>query len=82
MPRGDRKHTLKRGETDKGHYYERFLSANQINMVEVNVTGGQSGAQNGKKKIILNAFDMSTVGHLSPGQWKVSTKKSDLQVLA
>lgn len=26
---------------------------------------------NGKKQIFLNAFDMSTVGHLSPGQWKV-----------
>lgn len=26
---------------------------------------------NGKKQILLNAFDMSTVGHLSPGQWKV-----------
>ena len=25
----------------------------------------------GKKEILLNAFDMSTVGHLSPGQWKV-----------
>lgn len=25
----------------------------------------------GKKQILLNAFDMSTVGHLSPGQWKV-----------
>lgn len=25
-----------------------------------------------KKQILLNAFDMSTVGHLSPGQWKVS----------
>jgi alkanesulfonate monooxygenase SsuD/methylene tetrahydromethanopterin reductase-like flavin-dependent oxidoreductase (luciferase family) len=23
-----------------------------------------------KKKILINAFDMSTVGHLSPGQWK------------
>ncbi|KAL3425087.1 Dimethyl-sulfide monooxygenase 2 [Phlyctema vagabunda] len=23
-----------------------------------------------KKQILLNAFDMSTVGHLSPGQWK------------
>ncbi|KAL4811149.1 bacterial luciferase-like protein [Aspergillus unguis] len=23
-----------------------------------------------KKQIILNAFDMSTVGHMSPGQWK------------
>lgn len=28
-------------------------------------------SQNGKKQILLNAFDMSTVGHLSPGQWKV-----------
>ena len=27
---------------------------------------------NAKKQILLNAFDMSTVGHLSPGQWKVS----------
>jgi hypothetical protein len=26
-----------------------------------------------KKKIIINAFDMSTIGHLSPGQWKAST---------
>jgi hypothetical protein len=31
------------------------------------VRNGQS-----KKEILLNAFDMSTVGHLSPGQWKVS----------
>ncbi|KAH7413922.1 xenobiotic compound monooxygenase, DszA family [Phaeosphaeria sp. MPI-PUGE-AT-0046c] len=23
-----------------------------------------------RKKILINAFDMSTVGHLSPGQWK------------
>lgn len=30
---------------------------------------------NGKKQILLNAFDMSTVGHLSPGQWKVSLPK-------
>lgn len=31
-----------------------------------------NGAAKGKKQILLNAFDMSTVGHLSPGQWKVS----------
>ena len=30
---------------------------------------GQNGRP--KKEILLNAFDMSTVGHLSPGQWKV-----------
>jgi hypothetical protein len=33
----------------------------------------EAAGQNGhdKKQILLNAFDMSTVGHLSPGQWKV-----------
>lgn len=31
-----------------------------------------NGYHAGKKHILLNAFDMSTVGHLSPGQWKVS----------
>ena len=31
---------------------------------------------NGKKHILLNAFDMSTVGHLSPGQWKNPVDKS------
>ncbi|KAL4774178.1 major facilitator superfamily domain-containing protein [Aspergillus nidulans var. acristatus] len=27
----------------------------------------------GKKQIMLNAFEMSTVGHMSPGQWKPNT---------
>lgn len=37
------------------------------------VATSQNGpAGTGKKHILLNAFDMSTVGHLSPGQWKVS----------
>ncbi|KAH8881376.1 Nitrilotriacetate monooxygenase component A/pristinamycin IIA synthase subunit A [Thozetella sp. PMI_491] len=31
---------------------------------------------NGKKHILLNAFDMSTVGHLSPGQWRNPKDKS------
>ncbi|KAI5923600.1 HK97 family phage prohead protease [Camillea tinctor] len=31
---------------------------------------------NGKKHILINAFDMSTVGHLSPGQWKNPVDKS------
>ncbi|KAI2784045.1 bacterial luciferase-like protein [Daldinia loculata] len=30
----------------------------------------------GKKQILLNAFDMSTIGHLSPGQWKNPADKS------
>ncbi len=34
-------------------------------------TTGSHDLGNGKKQIFLNAFDMSTVGHLSPGQWKV-----------
>ncbi|KAI2471843.1 nitrilotriacetate monooxygenase component A [Annulohypoxylon bovei var. microspora] len=29
-----------------------------------------------KKQIFLNAFDMSTIGHLSPGQWKNPVDKS------
>lgn len=33
-----------------------------------------------KKHILLNAFDMSTVGHLSPGQWKVRTDTLELLV--
>lgn len=36
-------------------------------------TNGENGVKGeGKKQILLNAFDMSTIGHLSPGQWKVS----------
>ncbi|KAF2086019.1 Nitrilotriacetate monooxygenase component A/pristinamycin IIA synthase subunit A [Saccharata proteae CBS 121410] len=33
-----------------------------------NPTNGSSDTE--KKRILLNAFDMSTVGHMSPGQWK------------
>ncbi|KAL4865488.1 hypothetical protein BDV12DRAFT_149216 [Aspergillus spectabilis] len=42
------------------------------------VTDGQNGQQSGqpRKKIILNAFDMSVPGHLSPGQWKDPNDKS------
>lgn len=29
-----------------------------------------------KKHVLLNAFDMSTIGHLSPGQWKDPEDKS------
>lgn len=29
-----------------------------------------------KKQLLLNAFDMSTIGHLSPGQWKVSPTRA------
>ncbi|KAI0900875.1 nitrilotriacetate monooxygenase component A [Annulohypoxylon nitens] len=33
-------------------------------------------ASSEKKQIFLNAFDMSTIGHLSPGQWKNPVDKS------
>ncbi|KAI8964967.1 bacterial luciferase-like protein [Daldinia sp. FL1419] len=33
-------------------------------------------SSDGKKQILLNAFDMSTIGHLSPGQWKNPVDKS------
>lgn len=42
--------------------------------VQSNNQVGESFKAN-KKHILLNAFDMSTVGHLSPGQWKVSQVK-------
>lgn len=47
---------------------------NYHSMGDTSEANGQSGSVNdtGKKQILLNAFDMSTVGHLSPGQWKVS----------
>lgn len=38
-----------------------------------------SKAADGKKHILLNAFDMSTIGHLSPGQWKVCDTQTQLQ---
>lgn len=44
------------------------------NMTESTATGTNGTTNDNaapKKKILLNAFDMSTVGHLSPGQWKV-----------
>lgn len=51
---------------------KQSLQTVQIRMGDVKAADGQFGQLNGRKKIILNAFDMSTVGHLSPGQWKVS----------
>ncbi|EFX01678.1 xenobiotic compound family monooxygenase [Grosmannia clavigera kw1407] len=38
--------------------------------------GGPHDLGNGKHQILLNAFDMSTIGHLSPGQWKNPKDKS------
>lgn len=37
---------------------------------------GENGTSTTRKKILINAFDMSTVGHLSPGQWKNPKDKS------
>lgn len=42
--------------------------------VPIHTTNGENGFKpEGKKQILLKAFDMSTVGHLSPGQWKVGS---------
>lgn len=41
---------------------------------------GTSNRIGDRKYILLNAFDMSTVGHLSPGQWKVSQLPINQQV--
>ncbi|SPO06556.1 related to thermophilic desulfurizing enzyme [Cephalotrichum gorgonifer] len=35
-----------------------------------------NGTSGVKKQILINAFDMSTIGHLSPGQWKNPADKS------
>ncbi|CAG8954124.1 hypothetical protein HYFRA_00009228 [Hymenoscyphus fraxineus] len=40
---------------------------------------GSNGTKN--KQIMLNAFDMLTVGHLSPGQWKNPKDRSDKRKL-
>jgi hypothetical protein len=45
------------------------MSAGSISVLEVDAEERQLGQA--KKQILLNAFDMSTIGHLSPGQWKV-----------
>jgi hypothetical protein len=41
-----------------------------------NGANGSNGTSSARKKILINAFDMSTVGHLSPGQWKNPKDKS------
>lgn len=40
-------------------------------MGDISTADGSGLTSQNKKRILLNAFDMSTVGHLSPGQWKV-----------
>jgi hypothetical protein len=39
-------------------------------------TNSSNGTNNAHKKMLINAFDMCTVGHLSPGQWKNPKDKS------
>ncbi|KXS94135.1 hypothetical protein AC578_10930 [Pseudocercospora eumusae] len=42
-----------------------------------NLTNGEyAHGVHPKKQILLNAFDMSTIGHLSPGQWKDPNDRS------
>jgi len=49
----------------------RELEKLQNNEAVDKIDGETSKPSRPKKQILLNAFDMSTVGHLSPGQWKV-----------
>lgn len=44
------------------------------NTAELPVQNGAHELGDGKKHILLNAFDMSTIGHMSPGQWKASMR--------
>lgn len=44
------------------------------------VGDGHENGSGKQKQILLNAFDMSTVGHLSPGQWKVSKKQQIFRI--
>lgn len=37
-------------------------------------------AEPANKKILLNAFEMSTVGHLSPGQWMMRSTILELLI--
>jgi len=48
------------------------MADTQTAPAETNGTNGTHDLGFGKKHILINAFDMSTVGHLSPGQWKAS----------
>ncbi|KAK4444550.1 luciferase-like domain-containing protein [Podospora aff. communis PSN243] len=55
------------------------MTDTQAAPAEANGTNGVTGAHDlgfGRKHILINAFDMSTVGHLSPGQWKNPKDKS------
>mgnify|MGYP003624105703 CR=1 FL=1 len=57
-----------------------FLNHAQVAIMPEAVENCTNGTRNGssqpKKKILINAFDMSTVGHLSPGQWRGPKDKS------
>jgi hypothetical protein len=52
---------------------KRRQAANGSNQEQLLKNGAINGHK--KKQILLNAFDMSTVGHLSPGQWKVDSQR-------
>ncbi|KAK5120381.1 hypothetical protein LTR85_006320 [Meristemomyces frigidus] len=46
-------------------------------MVALSEPAASAASTEGKKKqILLNAFDMSTIGHMSPGQWKQPNDQS------
>lgn len=49
-----------------------FLSLS-LTIISVGMASSDLKGATPKKQILINAFDMFTVGHLSPGQWKVIT---------
>ncbi|KAL2192823.1 luciferase-like domain-containing protein [Corynascus similis CBS 632.67] len=49
------------------------MAEEKTNSPNANSAPGSGGE---KRHILLNAFDMSTIGHLSPGQWKNPVDKS------
>jgi hypothetical protein len=57
------------------HYRYQNFHCQSTPMPE-SISNGSNGTASAKKKILINAFDMSTVGHLSPGQWKNPKDKS------
>lgn len=80
------KHVLPRNGETIPFLNNRYISAAQFSVPIVVLghtskmshagTNGIEDPSGSHKRILINAFDMSTVGHLSPGQWKNPRDKS------
>jgi len=67
MPRTKRNNTEEAATSSAA----KRLRSSSNGLAEQQTPNAEPQNSHGKKQILLNAFDMSTVGHLSPGQWKV-----------